>query len=81
MTTQKASELFGIDRSVISKLCKNNFIIGAHKDSSNKWVIPDETKVILDKNAIVEGHINKKVQDEYNKLVKDLKGAIKDLKI
>ena len=54
MTTQEASELFRIDKKIISDLCKQGLVHKAFKNKSKKWDIPDDTRVILDKNAIAQ---------------------------
>lgn len=51
MNTKVASEKFNLDKKVIYTLCKDGLIKGAHKENK-KWVIPDNTAVILTKSSI-----------------------------
>ena len=51
MTTKEAAERSGKSINTIRKLCKEQLIPGAIK-RSNKWIIPDETRVILDRMEI-----------------------------
>ena len=54
MTTKQASAIFGISSKNIAKLCKEGYIIGASKTGvKNSWIIPDETKLIIDKKGIL----------------------------
>ena len=51
MTTAQASECFHIDTKEIRTLCKEKLIPDAYR-FKGKYVIPDDTKVILSKNQI-----------------------------
>ncbi len=50
MTTNEASDIFKIPARKIAELCRLGYVPGAFKNG--RWVIPDETAVIIEKNSI-----------------------------
>lgn len=51
MTTNEASIKFKIDAKTITKLCREKYVLNAYKNRI--WIIPDDTKVIMDKQSIL----------------------------
>ena len=51
MDTKQASLKFNVGTKEIQELCRKKLIIGARKEKG-KWIIPDDTKFIIDYNGI-----------------------------
>lgn len=53
MTVNGAFRIFKLSEKDIRKCCKDGMVKGAYKNK-NRWIIPDETKIILTKKQVQE---------------------------
>ncbi len=52
MTPKTAGDLWDMSRQAVVQACKNGYVVGACKDSMDKWIIPVETVRPLNKEDI-----------------------------
>ena len=54
VTTKVMAGFWDVKQGTVADYCKNGLVSGAFKDSSNRWMIPNDARKPPDKNALAQ---------------------------